>query len=104
MTALLFIDTNILLDFYRVRGSDVSLSLLNRINNNHGKIITTSQVETEYKKNRQRAIASAIKDIKISDDTIQLPAFLKESQITKSIDDTRGKLKKHIKTELGNEP
>ena len=54
MSVLVFIDTNIYLDFYRVRGTDATLSILKHFDENHDRIITTSEVEMEYKKNRQR--------------------------------------------------
>jgi hypothetical protein len=47
---LIFIDTNILLDFYRVRRDGVGLGLLEKIGDHHDRIITGSQVEMEYKK------------------------------------------------------
>jgi hypothetical protein len=53
---LIFIDTNILLDFYRVRGREGDLSILDHIDENHDLIITTSQVEMEFKKNRPRKV------------------------------------------------
>jgi predicted nucleic acid-binding protein len=47
---LLFIDTNIYLDFYRLRNSKVSLQLLQALNRHVDKLILTEQVEMEYKK------------------------------------------------------
>ena len=78
---LVFIDTNILLDFYRARGSE-SLSVLDHLENNYDKIITGSQVEMEFKKNRQAAIIDAHSRIKSPDfkDVRSLPAFLSESK------------------------
>lgn len=80
MPALVFIDTNIFLDFYRY-GNDVSLSLLDRVNDNHDRIITTAEVEMEYKKNRQKVILTALSAIKPQNSgQLNVPAFLKESQ------------------------
>ena len=56
MNTLIFIDTNIFLDFYRTGNKKTRLSLLEKINNNHDKIITSNQVEMEYKKKRQDII------------------------------------------------
>lgn len=56
MKTLLFIDTNILLDFYRVRGRQGELSILDHIDQHHDRIITGSQVEMEFKKNRSAVI------------------------------------------------
>lgn len=63
MSSLVFIDTNIYLDFYRY-GNDVSLSLLDHVDKNHDRIITTAEVEMEYKKNRQKVILDALSTIK----------------------------------------
>ncbi len=49
MIALVFIDTNILLDFYRYSRGGTILPVLDHIDKNHGKIITTMQVEKELK-------------------------------------------------------
>jgi hypothetical protein len=53
MSSLLFIDTNILLDFYRYPRGSALLSVLGHIDRNHDKIITTTQVDMEYKKNKK---------------------------------------------------
>ena len=45
--ALILIDTNILLDFYRVRG-DQKLTMLANISNNMNRIITSNQVQMEF--------------------------------------------------------
>ena len=79
MSFLVFIDTNIYLDFYRYR-NDLSLSLLRRLDNNHDRIITTAEVEMEYKKNRQKVILEALHSIKPqSAGQLNIPSFLKES-------------------------
>ena len=65
---LIFIDTNILLDFYRVRGPKEDLSILRHIDNNLDRFITTDQVEMEFKKNRQagtRRIPSAAESARV---------------------------------------
>lgn len=46
---LLFIDTNILLDFYRQVGRESNLSILKHLRPHHDRIITTRQVEMEFK-------------------------------------------------------
>ena len=40
---LIFIDTNIFLDFYRIRGDVGGLSLLDHIDENHDQIITSNK-------------------------------------------------------------
>lgn len=52
---LLFIDTNILLDFYRARDK-TGIQLLKRAEKLSDRLIVTYQVEMEFKKNRQAAI------------------------------------------------
>jgi len=84
MPFLVFIDTNIYLDFYRYR-NDVSLSLLRRLDTNHDRIITTAEVEMEYKKNRQRVILEALQTIRPQNPTQpNIPSFLKESTYNKT--------------------
>ena len=84
MPFLVFIDTNIYLDFYRYR-NDVSLSLLRRLDTNHDRIITTAEVEMEYKKNRQRVILEALQSIRPQGLTqLNIPSFLKESTYNKT--------------------
>ena len=84
MSSLVFIDTNIYLDFYTYR-NDLSLSLLRRLDNNHDRIITTAEVEMEYKKNRQKVILKALHSIKPqSAGQLNVPSFLKESTYNKT--------------------
>lgn len=79
MNALIFIDTNIFLDFYRIRNSEVSMSYLKLINENHDSIITGSQVEMEYKKNRQSVIVESQGKFKNPDwNNLSVPALLSE--------------------------
>ncbi len=51
--SLLFIDTNIFLDFYRAMKS-ADFRLLGRLQAIHDRIITSGQVEMEFQKNRQK--------------------------------------------------
>ncbi|MHA8088147.1 PIN domain-containing protein [Aquirufa sp. Wall-65K1] len=60
LDALIFIDTNIFLDFYRIQNANTSLKYIEEILNHLDKIIVTSQVEMEYKKNRQKVINDAL--------------------------------------------
>lgn len=86
MSTLIFIDTNIYLDFYRVRGTDATLSILKHFDENHDCIITTSEVEMEYKKNRQRVIIKSLSNFKPQDSpNLIVPTFLRESKRNKSI-------------------
>ena len=79
MNALIFIDTNIFLDFYRIRNSEVSMSYLKLINEHRSSIITGSQVEMEYKKNRQSVIVESQGKFKNPDwNNLSVPALLSE--------------------------
>ncbi|MDO8703509.1 MAG: PIN domain-containing protein [Sulfuricaulis sp.] len=60
MDALIFIDTNIFLDFYRYPQGSAVLPILGYIDGNHDKIITGNQIEMEFKKNRQKVILESI--------------------------------------------
>jgi PIN domain len=110
MDALIFVDTNIFLDFYRVRGGDEGLNLLNRVNEHHDRIITTAQVEMEYKKNRQAVILDSLNRFKTPDwGGLTPPAFLSDAQpataIVKSkseISSQQKKLKRRIEAILRN--
>jgi hypothetical protein len=60
---LLFIDTNIWLDFYRAR-NETGLQLLSRVEKIADKLVITYQLESEFKKNRQAAIYEGMKQLK----------------------------------------
>jgi len=55
---LLFIDTNIFLDFYEAKGS-ADFKLLGRLKTVLPSIITSNQVEMEFQKNRQRVLSGS---------------------------------------------
>ncbi|MBE0429815.1 MAG: DUF4935 domain-containing protein [Thermoleophilia bacterium] len=82
MDALIFIDTNIYLDFYQYPGRDgPDLPLLPVIDRNRELIITSSEVEMEYKKNRQRMVTNFIESIdKLDWDRLAAPAFISASK------------------------
>lgn len=58
---MLFVDTNIWLDFYRLRQSDVALKFLRHLWAISGDIIVTHQLQMEFKKNRQGVILRGLK-------------------------------------------
>jgi hypothetical protein len=60
---LLFVDTNIWLDFYRAR-NETGLALLQHAESVAGKIIVTYQLESEFKRNRQAAILEGMQELK----------------------------------------
>ena len=72
--SLIFIDTNIFLDFYRTRGFAADLAILKRMDANLGRFVTTSQVEMEFKKNRSNEIVKLYDSLKQQDwSGLQLP-------------------------------
>jgi hypothetical protein len=60
---LLFVDSNIWLDFYRVR-NDTGLRLLHHVEALADRLIVTYQLETEFKTNRQVAILDGMQSLK----------------------------------------
>lgn len=106
----IFIDTNILLDFYRIKRTDVSMKYLEEIEKHKGIIISTSQVEMEYKKNRQSAILESIGEVKkINNVNLSVPAIISDAKAVemikkskKDIDDQQKKLKERIEKILKN--
>lgn len=107
---LVFIDTNILLDFYRIRKSDISLKYLQEIENNFDKLILTSQVEMEFRKNRQIAILESLTEVnKLNSNNISVPTILFDAkpvdmikQSQKKITQQQKKIKERINKILEN--
>ncbi len=98
MSALVFIDTNILLDFYRYPRGSAILPVLDHIDKNHEKIITTTQVEMEYKKNRQKVIVNSMSEMKGPKwESFRLPVILSGSQAAQSIDKNKKGINKQSK-------
>lgn len=98
MSALVFIDTNILLDFYRYPRGSAILPVLDHIDKNHEKIITSTQVEMEYKKNRQKVIVTSMTEMKGPKwDAFKLPVILSGTQAAQSIDNDRKDIDKQSK-------
>ena len=60
---LIFVDTNIWLDFYRAR-NETGLALLKHLESVSDKLIVSYQLESEFKKNRQIAILEGLQDLK----------------------------------------
>ncbi len=101
MQALLFIDTNIFLDLYRIPTDSAMKSSLNHINENHNKIITGTQIEMEYKKNRQKVIIDSISKMKKSNEgNYSFPAILSGTMTCKSVAAQKKKMDKQSKSLL----
>lgn len=91
--ALIFVDTNILLDLYRIRKSDVSMAYLARLEDCKDRIITGSQVEMEFKKNRQKVILESLKNYSTPDwNKLTPPALLSDFQPSKMIEKKKGEI------------
>lgn len=110
LDAIIFIDTNILLDFYRIRKTDISMKYLDEIEKHKDIIITTSQVEMEFKKNRQSVILESIGEVKKKQtNNLNIPPILSQAQAVgvikksqKIIDEQQKKLKSQIENILKN--
>ncbi len=95
LDALIFIDTNIFLDFYRL-STDLQIEFLKLIKKNSHLIIFSTQVLMEYKKNRRKEILNTIANLKTGIENIQYPAILRENDL-KQIKDLQNKIKEvHI--------
>jgi hypothetical protein len=92
---LLFIDTNIFLDFYRAR-NDAGISLLSKIDALHEQTITTCQVAMEFKKNRQKVITESVSLLKPPEFNLSTPAFLSDAATVKVIKDRIHDVKRRV--------
>jgi len=95
MSKLLFIDTNIYLDFYRIR-NEVKVSFLEHIDAIKDDLIVTDQVEMEFKKNRQAAILDGMTELK-SPSRISVPGVLQNDKSATAIERDRKKINDRIK-------
>jgi len=110
LDALIFIDTNILLDFYRIRKSDISLKYLSEMEAHKDKLILTNQVEMEFRKNRQKVILETIAEVnKISSGILNVPTILSDAKpvemiknAQKQISTQQKKIKERIDKLLSN--
>jgi len=84
MDPLVFIDTNIFLDFYRVRNSEIQVKMLKHIEDSKEKIIMTSQIEMEFKKHRQSEIIHSLSGLKL-DKKMDIPIIIEGSMHAKSL-------------------
>jgi hypothetical protein len=104
---LLFIDANIWLDFYRSR-NEISLPLLIEIEKITDRIIVTYQLESEFKRNRQRAILEGMQELKTPPSIPRLGIFSdtratsKMSQSMKTVESSIKSLKVRLRKALAN--
>lgn len=80
---LLFVDTNIWLDFYRAR-TDAGLSLLRHLDQIAVHMIVTFQLEMEVKKNRQAAMSEGMQELKLAP-TLSRPGLFSDAKAVKAI-------------------
>ncbi len=80
---LLFIDTNIWLDFYRAR-SDAGLKLLKHVEALSDKLIVTYQLESEFKRNRQNVLMDSWENLKPPND-LGFPNIVAEAKASKML-------------------
>ena len=99
---LIFVDTNILLDFYRTR-TEAGLSLLKHLEKIQDKVIVTYQVEMEFKKHRQEAILESFKTLK-SAEGVSVPGLFIGSATARTLkrslkttDKKIGKLRRRLR-------
>lgn len=92
---LVFVDANIWLDFYQAR-SEAGLSLLRHLESIKNNLLTTYQLEMEFKKNRQRVITETIRSLK-DIDTPKRPAIFSNARamgkIVKDIAESNKRIK-----------
>lgn len=93
-TRLLFVDTNIWLDFYRSR-TDAGLSLLDHLEAIKDRIIITYQVEIEFKNNRQKVIEESLKALQ-PPSAITPPRMISDAKKAKSLLKNIESAQKHV--------
>lgn len=92
---LLFIDTNIWLDFYRAR-NETSLKLLTHAEALSRQLIVTYQLEGEFKKNRQIAIIEGMQELKAPQQIPRIGIF-SDAKAPAIIERSRKQTEKRIK-------
>lgn len=105
---LLFIDTNIWLDFYRLEASEKMLGALPLIGHARDRLISTDQVQMEFMKNRQNVLLLALDKFKSSDDA-RVPPVIADAVAArtmktakKAMEDRRKLLKQRVERILLN--
>lgn len=94
MDALVFIDTNIFLDFYRIRKTNVSMKYLEEIEKHKELIIINTQVEMEFKKNRQSVILESLAEVRKFDvPNLSVPMILNDTKTVDLISKSKNEIK-----------
>lgn len=89
---LLFVDANIWLDFYRAR-NEMGLRLLGRLDAVVSAMIVSYQLESEFRRNRQRVIEIGMNELKAPDPISSLGIF-SDAKATKMIDRHASEIRK----------
>ncbi|MDB6110603.1 MAG: hypothetical protein JWR69_2353 [Pedosphaera sp.] len=92
---LLFVDTNIFLDFYRAEG-EAGLTLLKHLETVSESLIITDQIEVEFLNNRQRVISAALQCLKAPSIPSFTPAYLSDTKAAASIERNLQEIRKRI--------
>jgi hypothetical protein len=93
---LLFVDTNIWLDFYRAR-NETGLQLLGHTEALIDKIVVNYQLESEFKKNRQAAILEGMQELKAPPSIPRLGIFA-DAKVTKLMHRSSKDVEKRART------
>lgn len=91
---LLFIDTNIWLDFYRVR-NETGLKLLQHVEDISDDVIVTYQLESEFKRNRQAAILEGMQELK-APPHVPRPGIFSDAKASKAIAKSLSEIEKQV--------
>lgn len=95
MKKLLFVDTNIYLDFYRAR-NETGLGLLKHLDAIKDQLIVTDQIEMEFLKHRQIALLETINYLK-APSKISRPGLLSEHNSLRALQRGIDDCGKHVK-------
>src|SRR5258706_15494840 len=90
---LLFVDTNIFLNFYRAKG-EAGLTLLERVQSVADSLIMTDQIEVEFAKNRENVLQETLRTIVAP--AIPVPAYLDKSRVANAIEKHQERIRKQI--------
>ena len=95
---LLFIDTNIFLDFYRVPQSDLSLEVFDFLLEHSDLLIISDQVKMEFQKNRNNTIQGYMNLLPMDlDKKVKAPVLLSGTKKAEEIKQCANKLQRTIK-------
>lgn len=105
---LLFVDTNVWLDFYRMEGSEGAARTLALIQQARPRLICTDQVQMEFMKHRQKTILDMLVRLK-APEPLALPPIIADNKVSqaiktqkKAMDARKKELQKHVENILLN--